>query len=153
MHHTTPRTGHGHASCLIIAIPLLLGSCSPLRFTQDYDDTSERKIAQLQEKFSRFFVRMERSAGTPEGNLVKYQDFYEDVRTEIDVLQARNRAIPKSGTTEEQLELLHKEVDQLEMLHRNGFRGYEELLPLKNGLQGTLIAMQKYQFTLKSRVK
>ena len=153
MHHTKPPKGHGHASCLVLIIPILLVSCRPLRFTQDYDDTSERKIVQLQEKVSRFFVRMEKMAGTPEGSVVKYADFYEDVRTEIDVLRARNRAIPMSGTTEEQLELLRQEIDQLETLHGTGFHAYEELVPLKNGLEGTLVAMQKYQFTLKNRMK
>jgi len=153
MHHTNPPKGHGYTSCLIIVIPLLLMSCSPLRFTQEFDETSERKIVSIQEKVSRFFVRMERMAGTPEGNYVKYNDFYEDVRTEIDVLQARNRAIPMSGTTQEQLDLLRQEVDQLEALHRSGFHGTDEIAPLKSGLEGTLVAMQKYQFTLKNRMK
>ena len=153
MHHTKLRKGHGHASCLIFTIPILLVSCRPLRLAQDYDDTSERKIVQLQEKFSRFFVRMEKLAGTPEGGIAKYADFYEDVRTDIDVLQARNRAIPMSATTEGQLEVLHQEVEQLETLHKSGFHGYDEVVPLKSGLEGTLISMQKYQFTLKNRVK
>ena len=87
---------------------------------------------------------MEKVAGTPDGNVARYSDFYEDVRTEVDVLKARNRAIPKSGTTQEQLELLRHAIDQLESLHGSGFHDYNEVVPLKSGLEGTLVAMQKY---------
>jgi hypothetical protein len=151
MHHTKHPNGLGYLACL--ALTMLLISCRPLRLAQDFDEISERRIVSLQEKFSRFFVRMEKYAGNPEASIVKYMDFYEDVRTDIDVLQARNRAIPMSSTTEEQLDLLLQEVDQLEVLHSKGFKAYEEVVPLRSGLEGTLISMQKYQFTLKNRVK
>lgn len=152
MHHTKPRQGHDRMSCLV-AIPLIFFSCKPVRLVQDFDDTTERRLLQVQDKCSRFFVRMERQAGTVDASVAKYVDFYEDVRTDIDVLLARSRAITGSGTTMEQLDLLRREIDQLEDLHRKGFKSWEEVKPLHDGIEGTLVAMQKYQFTLKNRVK
>lgn len=153
MSHNTNPKGHGGSLCLMIAIPLILTSCRPLRFTQDFDDTTERRLLQIQERCARFFIRMERQAGTNDGSAAKYVDFYEDVRTDIEVLRARCRATEKSAITQEQLDLLRKEVDQLEILHRSGFHDFEELKPLKDGMETTLVSMQKYQLNLKNRVK
>ena len=153
MYHNTHPKRQGYHLCLLIAIPFLFHSCRPLRFSQDYDDVTERRLLQIQEKCSRFFVRLERQAGSPEGSSAKYLDFYEDVRTDIDVLQARNRAIEQSGVTRDQLDILRKEIDQLEQLHMAGFHDFEEVKPLREGLEGTLVSMQKYQFTLKNRIK
>lgn len=153
MHHNKHPRMRACTACLVIAIPLFLVSCRPLRFTQDFDDTTERRLLQIQEKCSRFFIRMERQAGTPDASIVKYADFYEDVRVDIDLLRARNLALERTEVTQEQLDLLRQEIDQLEELHSYGFQDKKELKPLREGLEGTLVALQKYQLTLKNRIK
>ena len=108
---------------------------------------------QIQEKCSRLFVRLEKQAGSPEGSAVKYVDFYEDVRTDIDVLRMRSRAMEKSEIARQQLDILRRELDQLDSLHRIGFHDFDEVRPLRDGVEGTLVSMQKYQFILKNRIK
>ena len=132
---------------------LLLPACTNVRLIQEYDETTDHKITLLQERFARFFIRMEKQVGQPESAYAKYEGFYEDVKTEINVLEVRNRAIPKSQITQEQLGLLEKEVSQLEKLHQLGFTSYEELVPVKNAVESSFAAILQYQLALKHRIK
>jgi len=153
MHGTRHPKGYRHVLYRFIPMVFLLHSCSEVRLIQEYDETTDRKVTLLQEKFARFFIRMQKQYNLPEGGFPKYEGFYEDVHTELNVLEVRNRAIPRSQITGEQIGLLEKQVDQLETLHQKGFTVYEEVVPVKNAMESSFAAILKYQIALKNRLK
>jgi hypothetical protein len=157
MPHTKKRRLPGRPSRRFVFFSIFLSvmvcSCRPFRLVQSADDVTERRLISLQEKFSRFFIRLERQVGKPESSLVKYTDFYEDIRTDLAVLQIRNRALDKSEIVRDQLDLLDKEVGELESLHGGGFQDVREVWVLRETIEETMVAMFKWQFTLKNRWK
>jgi hypothetical protein len=132
---------------------LLLYSCSSVRLIQEYDEITDQKLTALQEKMARFFVKMERQIGYPESKYGKYIDFYDDVKTELSVLEVRSRAIPKSDIVQQQLKSVQSQVTNLEKLHKLGFNSYDELIPIRNALDNSFAAIIQLQMSLKSRVK
>jgi hypothetical protein len=151
--NTNTPNGYGHALYRLIPLLFFLSSCSSVRLIQEYDETTDRKVTQLQEKFARFFVRMQKQMGQADGRFDHYEGFYEDVHTELNVLEVRNRAIPKSELTEEQLGLLEDQVLRLEKLHQLGFTDYRELVPVKSAMESSFAALIKFQIALKNRIK
>jgi hypothetical protein len=132
---------------------IFLYSCSSVRLIQEYDEITDQKLTALQEKLARFFVKMERQIGFPESNHEKYIDFYDDVKTELSVLEVRSRAIPKSDIVQQQLKSVQSQVSYLEKLHKLGFNSYEELIPIRNALDNSFTAIIQLQMSLKSRIK
>lgn len=132
---------------------LFLYSCTSVRLIQEYDQITDDKITGLQEKLSRFFVKLERQIGLPEASYEKYIDFYDDVKTELNVLEVRSRAIPKSEIVQKQIKSIQSQVGNLEKLHKLGFNSYEELIPPKNAIENSFAAIIQLQMALKSRVK
>jgi hypothetical protein len=132
---------------------LSLYSCSSVRLIQEYDEITDNKLTAVQEKMARFFVKMERQVGLPESRYEKYIDFYDDVKTDLSVLEVRSRAIPKSEIVQQQLKLVQSQISNLEKLHKLGFNSYEELTPIRNALDNSFAAMIQLQMSLKSRIK
>jgi hypothetical protein len=132
---------------------VFLYSCSSVRLIQEYDEITDQKLTSLQEKMARFFVNMERQVGLPESRYEKYIDFYDDVKTELSVLEVRSRAIPKSDIVQQQLKSVQSQVSNLEKLHKLGFNSYEELIPIRNALDNSFAAIIQLQMSLKSRIK
>ena len=150
MHHAT---NHPWDRFILFCLLIFSISCSQVRLIQEYDEVTDRQITSMQEKFARFFVKMRKQAGMPEGNYVKYESFYDDVRTQLNVLEVRNRAIPRTDITNDIISSLAKEVDLLENLHRMGFTTYDEVIPVKYAMESSFAAMLKFQLALKSRIK
>jgi hypothetical protein len=132
---------------------LCIYSCSSVKLIQDYDEITDNKLTALQEKMARFFVKMERQIGLPESSHEKYIDFYDDVKTDLNVLEVRSRAIPKSDIVQQQLKLVQSQISNLEKLHKLGFNSYEELVPVRNALDNSFAAIIQLQMSLKSRIK
>ncbi|MGL6269072.1 MAG: hypothetical protein ACRC2O_14160 [Chitinophagaceae bacterium] len=136
-----------------IVLFLSLYSCSSVRLIQEYDEITDHKLTSVQEKIARFFVKMERQIGMPESKYEKYIDFYDDVKTDLSVLEVRSRAIPKSEIVQQQLKLVQSQISNLEKLHKLGFNSYEELNPIRNALDNSFAAMIQLQMSLKNRIK
>lgn len=132
---------------------IFLYSCSSVRLIQEYDEITDQKLTALQEKMARFFVKMDRQIGFPESKYENYIDFYDDVKTELSVLEVRSRAIPKSDIVQQQLKSVQSQVTNLEKLHKLGFNSYEELIPIRNALDNSFAAIIQLQMSLKSRIK
>ena len=83
---------------------IFLFSCSEIRLIQEYDAVSDNKINSLQEKTSRFFIKIDRTFGLPENKYDKYIDFYDDIKSDIHILEIRTRSIEKTNITQQQIE-------------------------------------------------
>jgi hypothetical protein len=135
------------------ALTLWFVSCTSVRLIQDYDEITDNRITALQEKTSRFFVKMERHFMEPQAVYEKNMEFYEEVKVDLNVLEVRNRAMPKSDLTVQQLQSVQKQFDSLEKLHKLGIKSYEELVPARQAIESSFSAMMQLQMSLKNRVK
>jgi hypothetical protein len=153
MNSISRHSGKRYLSLIPPILFIFLYSCSSVRLILEYDEITDQKLTALQEKIARFFVRMDRQIGFPESNYVNYIDFYDDVKTELSVLEVRSRAIPKSDIVQQQLQSVQSQITNLEKLHKLGFNSYEEIVPIRNALNNSFAAIIQLQMSLKSRVK
>ena len=133
-------------------LSLLFFSCVGVRLIQEYDAVSNNKINAIQERTSKFFVKAERQFALPEFAYQKQVDFYDDIKTDINVLLVRNRAIQKTRISQEQLNALLIQFTSLEELHKQGFKTREELLLIQSALDNSFTAILQLQMSLKNRI-
>jgi hypothetical protein len=50
----------------------------------------------IYEKSTKFFVKLKRNIGLPESKYEKYIDFYDDVKSDIHILETRTKAVEKT---------------------------------------------------------
>ncbi|MBN2486153.1 MAG: hypothetical protein JXB34_09285 [Bacteroidales bacterium] len=128
---------------------LFLTSCSNIRLVSDYDDITDKKVTELQDKFARHFVKLERAIGTSEADYSHFIEFYDAAKSELRTLRVRANAIDKNTIVTEQLDLLEKNVSDLEELHKMGFSTTAEIIPLKSAFELSFTAIIKFQMGLK----
>ena len=127
-------------------------ACTPVRLIAEHDPVTEQKLSVLQDKTSRFFVQLERSEDSTDMRYQKHKKFYEDIFTQLEVLELRTKAIPKSDIIQDQIISLRKQFTDLESLHKLGFREATELFPAKNAINSAYISILKLQSALKKRL-
>jgi len=130
---------------------IFLFSCSEIRLIQEYDAVSDNKINSLQEKTSRFFVKLNRTFGLPENKYDKYIDFYDDFKSDIHILEIRTRSIEKTNITQQQITSLLTQVNSLEALHKSGFKNKEEIILVESAFDNTFTAILQLQQALKNK--
>lgn len=126
-------------------------SCSEIRLIQEYDVVSENKINSLQEKTSRFFIKINRTFGLPENKYEKFIDFYDDLKSDIHILEIRTRSIEKTNITQQQITSLLTQVNSLESLHKIGFKNREEIQLVESAFDNTFTAILQLQHALKNK--
>lgn len=130
---------------------IFLFSCSEIRLIQEYDAVSDNKINSLQEKTSRFFIKINRTFGLPENKYDKYIDFYDDIKSDIHILEIRTRSIEKTNITQQQITSLMTQVNALELLHKTGFKNREEIILVESAFDNTFTAILQLQQALKNK--
>jgi hypothetical protein len=105
----------------------------------------------LQEKTTKFFIKLERSVHLPENKYEKYIDFYDDVKSDIHVLEVRTKAVDKSEIVQKQLTALLNQIKALEELHKKGFNTKEEILLTQSAIDDSYTAILKLQYALKNK--
>ena len=138
-------------SIRIIFISFLFFSCSGIRLLQDYDSISDNKITSLQEKTSRFFIKAERQIEQSQFLYENYINFYYDIKTDLNVLLVRSRAIQKTDIIQKQLNSLLIQINSLEELHKKKIKSKEELEPIKNAIESSYTAIIQFQMALKNK--
>ena len=126
-------------------------SCSEIRLIQEYDAVSDSKINSIQEKTSRFFVKLNRTFGLPENKYDKYIEFYDDIKSDIHILEIRTKSIEKTNITQQQITSLLTQVNSLETLHKAGFKNREEISLIESAFDNTFTAILQLQQALKNK--
>ena len=135
----------------VISFFLFLFSCAEIKLIQDYDAVSNNKINLLHDKTTKFFVKIQRTVGLPENKYEKHIDFYDDVKSDVHVLQTRTKAIDKSNITQKQLTLLLTQINTLEKLHQLGFKSNKEIIIIQSAIDESFTAILKLQIALKNK--
>jgi len=135
-------------SIVLLAIVWVAQACT-LRLIAPYDEITDRKITELQTDVATFFVELERQIGTPKADYENHIAFYNRTRVGLSTLDVRAKAIEKNDIVIQQIELLDGMVNDLEALHRIGFKNPGELSPIKSAFNSAFTAMVKLQMGLK----
>ncbi|MEY4114530.1 MAG: hypothetical protein RLZ76_1223 [Bacteroidota bacterium] len=128
-----------------------LFSCAEVKLIQEYDTVSNNKINVIYEKSTKFFVKLKRNIGLPESKYEKYIDFYDDVKSDIHILETRTKAIEKSQIVQKQINALDIQIQSLEQLHKKGFTSKEEIELIQSAFDQTIASMLKLQVALKNK--
>ena len=134
-----------------LIISLLFFSCSLIRLIQEYDSISDNKITSLQEKTSKFFIKAERQIQQSQFSYDSFINFYDDIKTDINVLLVRSRAIQKTDIIQKQLNSLLIQINTLEDLHNKKIRSVDELEPIKSAIENSFTAIIQFQLALKNK--
>lgn len=130
---------------------IFLFSCAEVKLIQEYDTVSNNKINVIYEKSTKFFVKLKRNIGLPESKYEKYIDFYDDVKSDIHILETRTKAIEKSQIVQKQINALDIQIQSLEQLHKKGFTSKEEIDLIQSAFDQTIASMLKLQVALKNK--
>lgn len=130
---------------------IFLFSCAEVKLIQEYDTVSNNKINVIYEKSTKFFVKLKRNIGLPESKYEKYIDFYDDVKSDIHILETRTKAIEKSQIVQKQINALDIQIQSLEQLHKKGFTSKEEIELIQSAFDQTIASMLKLQVALKNK--
>ena len=128
-----------------------LFSCAEVKLIQEYDTVSNNKINVIYEKSTKFFVKLKRNISLPESQYEKYIDFYDDVKSDIHILETRTKAIEKSQIVQKQINALDIQIQSLEQLHKKGFTSKEEIELIQSAFDQTIASMLKLQVALKNK--
>ncbi|MGE5604920.1 MAG: hypothetical protein ACM3YE_04420 [Bacteroidota bacterium] len=135
---------------LILLITLIAG-CS-VKLISDYDQLIDQYATQLQGEIETFLIKMERSAGTPEGGYAGNMGFYDRIQGTLTTLLLRAETIAEDGTVAEQIVLLQKNLENLRRLHEGqGEKGLTKELagPMRVAFNTQFKAIIKLQNALK----
>jgi hypothetical protein len=135
----------------LILLVTLISGCS-IKLISDYDQLIDQYATQLQGEIETFLIKMERSAGTPEGSYAKNMGFYDQIQGTLATLLLRAETIGKDEIVAEQIVLLQKNLENLRQLHeRQGEKGLTRELtgPMRVAFNTQFKAIIKLQNALK----
>lgn len=133
----------------ISLVVLLLTGCTSVRLISDYDEITDKKVTEIQEKFAQHFVKLERVIGTKDAEFDNFIQFYDEAKSQLSTLRVRANAIDKNDIVIKQLDFLDKNISDLESLHKIGFKKTSEIIPLKKAFDLSFTAIIKFQMSLK----
>ncbi len=145
-----------HKTGLILPIILILlftlfSGCS-VKLISDYDQLIDQYATQLQSAIETFLIKMERSAGTPEGSYAKNTGFYDEIQGTLTTLLIRAETTDDSKIVAEQIILLQENLENLRKLHEGqGEKGLTQALtgPMRAAFNTQFRAVIKLQTALK----
>lgn len=133
------------------AFLFFLFSCAEVTLIQEYDAVSNNKINLIYDRSTKFFTKLKRNIGLPENKYEKHIDFYDDIHSDIHVLETRTKAIDKSMIVQKQINALGIQIKSLEQLHKKGFVSKEEIEIIQSAIDQSIAAMLKLQVALKNK--
>ena len=107
----------------IFFVPLLLVSCHVMLIGA-YDETVDESIQKISTDVSTMIVKIEKNIDDNKPADNKYENFrdaYIEIFGEIETLKIRSSSLPKYTKVTEQVELLYKNIQDLESLHKIEF--------------------------------
>lgn len=130
-----------------------VSSCITVSLVSDYDEITDKALNETHEQVTSFLVRLERTYETEEGKYNHHVGFYDDLKSNINVIKTRIIAFGGDKYITGQIQGLDSMVITMEKIHKEGFMNREEVVILENTFNSVFGAMIKYQAALKSREK
>jgi hypothetical protein len=104
---------------ILLAAVTSVAGCSSY-FIATYDPAIEGGATQLQQKVGDFLGELEQTSGTPEGEYENNVAHYEELRGDLQALREQASQQRGNTLTVQSLDLIGKNLDKLESMHRDG---------------------------------
>lgn len=127
---------------------LTLAGCSGIKLISEYDRETDIAVTAFQKKMERFLIFLERNIGKEKAEYKNNTGFYDGIRVDLSAIRVRASAIPKNEITIQQIDLLIKNVGNLESIHKLGI-SQEDIPPLRTAFNGSCTAILKLELTKK----
>ena len=102
----------------LVALPAATG-CAHVTLVSHYDEQVDQSATELLKRMDAFLAKLE----TATGEAAAYEankDFYTEYAVDLRVLRVRAESQPKNSLTVQQLDLMQRNVQQLEAAHKSG---------------------------------
>jgi hypothetical protein len=104
---------------VMLALFLALG-CGPVRLISPYDELIDQGVTDFHTKVSTFVGKMMTLSGKPEGTYDANTAAYPELTADLSTLKLRAHATPQNEVTEQALNELAVNVENLRKLHQSG---------------------------------
>lgn len=122
-------------------------ACS-VQLVSEYDEETDRAKTQIQRKLEAFFLELEQSVESQEGQYANHRRSYDEMRVDIGVLRTRAAARAKNDLQVQQVELLLENLRNLEELYKLGLTR-EQIPPIRNVFNSAIPAILKLELAKK----
>jgi len=135
---------------LLVAIGLALAvpGCGPAVFISPYDEVTDQQVTGLQKSVDGLLATLDR---TPVPDYASAKPTYDQIRSDLASLRARNTVRTKNQITVQQLDALQKELQDLEDQHRNSKLIQVMVPPARDTLDATFLAILKLEIAKKEQ--
>lgn len=128
---------------------LIATSCFSVKFINSYDEVTEKTIYALQEDVTRILVQVESNIDKKEAKYEHFALTYENIKIKLQILETRVEALDKNRIVKNEVSELKSMLNNMEQLHKMGFKSREEIALLKQPIQSAFGAMIRLQLAIK----
>ncbi|TCL70891.1 hypothetical protein EDC14_100836 [Hydrogenispora ethanolica] len=135
----------------LLVLALAFSGCG-VKLIAEYDAIIDRYVTDLQAGIETFLVKMERTAGTPDGQYRNNAGFYDQIKGSLNSILSRANSLPQNELVVAEINLLRQNVENLRQIHENqGEKGLTPPLiePIRAAFEAQLTAIIKLQHALK----
>jgi len=138
------RVSSPHFYAFLLAIALSVAGCT-VKFISSYDEETDKAVTALQRKTESHLVALESVEGMPDCKFEGHKKFYNDAKVDVSAIAVRAAAIPKNEITTEQMQLLARNIDNLEALHKISCLSKDQIKQLRHDLNLGFTAILKLE--------
>ncbi len=126
-------------------------------FVAGYDPIIEETATQLQKNFNLHFIKLSRSiqdADPSNQAFVNFQDYYDQMNTDLFVIKSRAKYLDKKGAmVQKQVNNIDSILHDLEKLHKTGFTDSkaDDKHDIRNNINSAFEALVRFQEALKPK--
>ncbi|TCJ12324.1 hypothetical protein EZJ19_12350 [Parasulfuritortus cantonensis] len=132
------------ALLLAAGLALAAAGCS-IRLVSNYDETTDKAVSALQKKTETHLVALEAAEGLPECRYDHYPAFYKEAKVDVSAIAVRAAAIPNNELTTEETQLLARNYDALEQLHKIACLSKDQIATLRSQFNTCFTAILKLE--------
>lgn len=130
---------------VILLTTLTLSSCA-VRLIAPYDAAITQQIVALQKQVDTLLLNVEQNIGTTKANYSRFITSYNKIQVDLVSLITQAQAIPKNELTVKQLQLLQGTINDLQKLHKMGFRTRKQVQIIQQTVNQSFAAILKLEY-------
>ncbi|WP_276485292.1 hypothetical protein [Paraflavitalea pollutisoli] len=140
----------------VLLLSVLFFTACKVTLLSAYDEVTDKTLSEMQQSTTAFFVKHESNPQSPDLAYNKSEPFYEGLKVKSRTIRIRNNAIEKNKIMIDMLDLLDRNINLMDSLHKgkpNGLLSTNDVTLLKSAFETQYTAMFKFIMALKARAK
>lgn len=138
--------------CCQVALLCAVAGCASIRLIADHDEQAVQMASEIHWKIETHLVYLERHLDMEGAKYEYHTEFYDEIRVDVRSLRVRAAAQPKNEVAVQQIDLMLRNVDLLEQMHRQGLAP-NDVVPLRAAFETAATAFLRLELAKKRGVK